>query len=78
MQKARYKLVYNRKGKLGKDKRALIQIEIYLDSKRKYISTGIYLRPEQWDSKNREINSRNENHIFLNKILKEKIREIED
>jgi len=78
MQKARYKLVYNRKGKLSKDNKALIQIEIYLDSKRKYISTGIYIRPEQWDSKNREINSSNENHIFLNKILKEKIREIED
>ncbi len=78
MQKARYKLVYNRKGKLSKDKKALIQIEIYLEGTRKYISTGIYLRPEQWDSKNREINTSNENHIFLNKILKEKIREIED
>ncbi len=78
MQKARYKLVYNRKGKLSKDNKALIQIEIYLEGKRKYISTGIYLRPEQWDSKNKEINTSNENHIFLNKILKEKIREIED
>lgn len=78
MQKARYKLVYNRKGKLSKDNKALIQIEIYLEGKRKYISTGIYLRPEQWDPKNKEINTSNENHIFLNKILKEKIREIED
>jgi len=78
MQKARYKLVYNRKGKINRDSKALVQIEIYLNKKRKYISTGIYIKPDHWNAKNREIDSSNENHIFLNKILKEKIREIED
>ena len=78
MQKAKYKLVYNRKRKLNRDNKALIQIEIYLNKKRKYISTGIYVKTDHWDYKNKEINAHNGHYIFLNKILKEKIREIED
>lgn len=30
---------------------ALVQVEAYLDRKKKYFSTKVYLKPEQWDSK---------------------------
>ena len=63
MQKTKYKLIYNRKDKLNKENKALIKIEIYLDKKRKYISTGIYVKPNHWDPKSREINSNNNHYM---------------
>lgn len=51
MNKVIYKLVYNRRKTLNKNGMALIQVEAYLNKKKKYFSTNIYLKPEQWDSK---------------------------
>ncbi len=49
----KYRIVYNRKGKYRSDGTALLQIEIYDPNiiRRRFISTGIYLYPEQWDKK---------------------------
>ena len=49
----KYRLIYNRKGKFRADGTALIQIEVYDPNvkKRRYISTGIYVKPSQWDPK---------------------------
>ncbi|BDS10614.1 site-specific integrase [Aureispira anguillae] len=44
-------VVYNFKNKLRKDGTALVQIRAYLNAKRKYFSTGIYLTPSQWSDK---------------------------
>ena len=54
--KAKYTLVFNRKKQLNKEGKGLIQLEIYLDRKRKYISTEIYVKPEEWNEKNKFIN----------------------
>lgn len=51
MGKIIYNLVYNRKRCLNKKGMALVQVEAYLDRKKKYFSTKVYLKPEQWDSK---------------------------
>lgn len=51
MDKIIYNFVYNRKKCLNKKGMALVQIEAYLDRKKKYFSTKVYLRPEQWDTK---------------------------
>lgn len=51
MSKIIYNLVYNRKRCLNKKGMALVQVEAYLDRKKKYFSTKVYLKPEQWDSK---------------------------
>lgn len=51
MSKIIYNLVYNRKKCLNKKGMALVQVEAYLDRKKKYFSTKVYLKPEQWDSK---------------------------
>ncbi len=42
-------IVYNRKRRLNKKGMALVQVEAYLDRKKMYFSTKIYLKPEQWD-----------------------------
>ena len=51
MNKIIYSLVYNRKKCLNKRGMALVQVEAYLDRKKKYFSTKVYLKPEQWDAK---------------------------
>lgn len=51
MGKIIYNFVYNRKKCLNKKGMALVQVEAYLDRKKKYFSTKVYLKPEQWDTK---------------------------
>lgn len=50
MNKIRFRLVYNRKKKLNKHGKALIQVEVYQNRKKIYISSGIYVNPRQWDN----------------------------
>ena len=78
--KAIYRLIFNRKNKkLLPDEKALIQIEIYLTdarpSRRKYISTGIYLRQDQW-KKDRIV--KHPNQVDLNLYIKNQIQKIEN
>lgn len=51
MEKISYNLVFNRKKRLNKRGMALVQVEAYLNRKKMYFSTKIYLKPEQWDAK---------------------------
>ena len=44
MSKIIYNLVYNRKRSLNKKGMALVQVEAYLDRKKKYFSTKVYLK----------------------------------
>ena len=46
MNKIYFRLVYNRKKKLNKSGKALIQVEAYRNRKKVYISTGIYVNPQ--------------------------------
>lgn len=55
MEKIRYRLIYNRKKRLRSDHMGLVQIEAYLNRKRKYFSTHIYIYPSQWDAEKRRI-----------------------
>jgi len=45
----RFRLVYNRKHQLNRNGQALVQVECLQDGKRMYLSTNVYLRPEDWD-----------------------------
>ena len=47
--KIRYRLVWNRKGQLNGDGRALVQMECLLQGRRVYFSTKVYLESGQWD-----------------------------
>jgi integrase len=78
--KATYSIVWNRKNKLNNDGKALIQLVIYLPSqkKRKFLSTGIYIAPGEWDERNKKIKKNNPNHIEINRIIKNTIDKIEE
>lgn len=68
MGKISYTLVYNRKKKLNKKGNALVQVEAYLDKRKAYFSTGVYLRPGQWDLKRRMVKD-HPNKEALNRML---------
>lgn len=55
MKKISYRLVYNRKKQLNRQGKALIQIEAYLNKQKIYFSTHIYVHPEQWDDRRKQI-----------------------
>jgi integrase len=48
---------HNRKKKLNAKGQALVQMRLYLDRQEKYITTGIYLKPSEWDSKRQRVKS---------------------
>jgi len=77
IKKASYKLVFNRKNKINKDGKSLIQIEVYQNRQRKYISTNVYIKPEHWNENKAQISARHPSYIQLNNMLNEKIMEIE-
>ncbi len=46
-----FRLVYNRQNRLNRQGKALVQIETYLNGRKAYFSSGIYLYPEEWDAR---------------------------
>lgn len=68
MSKIVYNLVYNRRKRLNRKGMALVQVEAYLNRKRKLFSTRIYLRPEQWNSRKRLVRN-HPNAEALNRLL---------
>lgn len=76
MNKIIYNLVYNRKKCLNKKGMALVQVEAYLGRKKKYFSTKVYLKPEQWDNK-KLIAKNHPNADALNRLIYEFVATIE-
>lgn len=76
MNKIIYNLVYNRKKCLNKKGMALVQVEAYLGRKKKYFSTKVYLKPEQWDNK-KLIVKKHPNADALNRLIYEFVATIE-
>lgn len=76
MDKIIYNLVFNRKKALNKKGLALVQVEAYLNRKKKYFSTKVYLSVEQWDYRRRMVKN-HPNADAINRMLYEYIAEIE-
>lgn len=76
MNKIIYNLVYNRKKCLNKKGMALVQVEAYLGRKKKYFSTKVYLKPEQWDNK-KLIVKNHPNADALNRLIYEFVATME-
>ena len=76
MEKISYNLVFNRKKRLNKRGMALVQVEAYLNRKKMYFSTKIYLKPEQWDAKRKMVKN-HPNANVLNRMSYENIAAIE-
>jgi len=75
---ARYKLVFNRKNQLNKNGEGLVQIEINKSGKRKYISSEVYLKPNEWNLKKLEVNINNTNCNQLNNYLRKCLIDLEN
>jgi integrase len=78
MKKTTFKVVFNRLKKLNKDKKALIQIESYLNGKRKYMSTGIRIEPKYWNDKIKRVKNSHSDYIKLNRLIDQQLRNLED
>lgn len=76
MNKIIYSLVYNRKKSLNKRGVALVQVEAYLNRKKKHFSTKVYLRPDQWDAKKLLVKN-HPNADALNRLIYEFMAMIE-
>ncbi len=77
MKKITYRPIFNRKKKLNILGTALLQIEAYMEGRKTYFSTHIYLKPEQWDPKKRII--KNHPHAdTLNQMLREFFIKLEE
>lgn len=76
MSKIIYSVVYNRKRCLNKKGMALAQVEAYLDRKKKYFSTKVYLKPEQWGAKKLVVKN-HPNADALNRLIYEFVAMIE-
>lgn len=55
--KIAYRIMYNRANKLDKKGRAPVVIEAYQNPVRRYFSTGIKLKPGEWDTKKNQVKS---------------------
>lgn len=64
--KANFTPVFNRKDKLNKHGKAPIEIRMYQNRKRRFISTGISVTPSQWDEKRLEINTKHKDFDLHN------------
>lgn len=69
--------VFNRKNQLNKKGLGLVQLRIYLRGKNSYLSTGIYVLPNEWNDKKKEITSKNQNFVNHNKYLKDMLSKIQ-
>ena len=77
MKKIGYRLVYNRKHCLNHQGTALVQVEAYLEKRKVYFSTRVYLFPHQWDTKKQRIINHPHDES-LNRMLDEFILLLEE
>lgn len=76
LEKIRYRLVYNRQKKLNKQGTALVQIEAYLNKRKVYFKTNIYLKPECWSKDGAQVINHPQSQE-LNAMLYEHILELQ-
>ena len=67
------RVIFDRKNKASETTSALIQIEVYFKGKRKYISTGVKVKSNEWDKdRNRVVGSNDDfnNNYYITSLLK--------
>jgi integrase len=71
----RYEFVFNRKKSLNSNGEALIQVRMYLNGLNKFYSTGIYIKPSDWN----ETKNVPKNPILLRKVnsIKQELSDFE-
>lgn len=72
----KYRLHHNRKKKLREDGTALIHIEIFKGTSRKYLSTNVYVEPRDWDEKTSRVSNSNFRADEYNVTIDDNIQKI--
>lgn len=67
----RYTFKFNRKQKINSSGKGLIELECYLNRKRKWISTKIWIYPNEWNENKKVVKRINKKYELLNNELKE-------
>lgn len=73
----KYQFIYNRKNKFKKDGTALIQLQVYQNRNRKFVSTGITIEPKYWESKIFKVASSHPRSDEYNMILSDMNQQVE-
>lgn len=76
LEKIKYRLVYNRQKKLNNQGTALVQIEAYLNKRKVYFKTNVYLRPDCWSKEGAQVVNHPQSNE-LNALLYEHILELQ-
>ncbi|MDR1403441.1 MAG: site-specific integrase, partial [Tannerellaceae bacterium] len=76
MEKIIYKLIFNQEKKLNTKGESLIQIEAVRDNEKRYVSTKVLVKPDQWDILRCEVKN-HPNMKILNKYLYDFIAALE-
>jgi integrase len=76
MEKIIYDLAFNQEGKLTTEGKALIQVEAVRNNEKRYLSTKVFVRQDQWDALKREVKN-HPNMKTLNKYLYDFIAALE-
>ena len=61
-------MIYNRKNKLNKNSTAIVQLEITYRSKRKFLSTGVMIKPGHWKQQDGKV-IKHKDAIHMNKQI---------
>ena len=69
------RFVFDRKRVATKKNKGLVQIEVYSDRKRKFISTGVKVYSDQWNERYKVVNT--PSAISLNEMLDAKMNDRE-
>ena len=67
------RVIFDRKNKASETAAALIQIEVYFKGKRKYISTGVKVRTNEWDKDRQRVKGSSDdfnNNYYITSLLK--------
>lgn len=68
-------IIYNRYHTASSSRNAVVELRIAYNNKQKYLSTGIFLLPKEWDDRNRRIINRTDAAI-LNKTLDKLVNDV--
>ena len=78
MKRARFKAVFNRKGKLNQKGEAPVEIQMYQDRTRRFIALGVSIKPENWDKIGNEAHEVDDSHKDYNKEIRRIIGRLSD
>lgn len=73
----KYQFIYNRKNKFKKDGTALVQLQVYQNRNRKFVSTGIAIEPKYWESKVMKVASSHPRSDEFNMVLQNMNQKVE-